>query len=112
MMLIPTAPKTPHYSMQVPLEGTGYTLEFRWNTRESAWYMHVKTDIGDEILDSLKVVVSWPLGFRSQDARRPPGCFLAQDTSGLGLDPGLNDLGDRVQLYYVEAAEASTLGLF
>jgi hypothetical protein len=106
MLKIPLRPDLTHYDQKIVLDGIECTLEFRWNTRESAWYMHIKTAVGDDIIDSIKVVVSWPLGARSTDTRRPPGFFIATDTSGAQLDPGIADLGDRVSLYYVTAAEA------
>jgi hypothetical protein len=102
---IPCSPELTHYDMQVPLDGTVYTMEFRWNTRSQAWFMHVCTEQGEHIISSVRVVIDAPLGVRSLDARKPKGVFFAVDTSGSRRDPGITDLGDRVQLIYFSAAE-------
>lgn len=94
-----------HYDMQLTLDGVAYTFEFRWNTRAGAWFMDIQTDEGEHIVSSIKVVIDLPLGARSRDARKPAGALFAVDTSGKGLDPGVSDLGERVQLVYFTKAE-------
>jgi hypothetical protein len=99
--LITTRTDLAHYIVGVTLDGSQYRLEFRWNTREESWYMHVRTSLDAEILDSIKVVADWPMAWNLADPALPPGLFYATDTSGASVDPGLEDLGDRVQLYYL-----------
>lgn len=94
-----------HYDLQVVLDGAVFTLELRWNTRDEAWYMDLRTEAGDPILTSVKVVVDWPLAGRCVDARRPAGALFAIDTSSERRDPGKDDLGSRVILVYFESAE-------
>jgi hypothetical protein len=98
---IPCYANLTHYDMQVVLDDVTFTLEFRWNTREQAWYMHVKQQDDTDVLDSVKIVINWPLAARYRDPRLPLGYFLAVDSSAAQQDPGISDLGDRVQLYYV-----------
>lgn len=102
---IPTSTDLTHYDMQVVLDGTTYTLELRWNTRASAWFMHIFTEAGDPIVCGVRVVVDQPLGARTRDARRPSGFMFAVDTSGKHVDPTIDDLGERVQIIYLTAAE-------
>lgn len=102
MLTIPCRPDQTDYAFQVALDGATFTLRFRWNTRELAWYMDVGDETDAPIYTSVKIVVNFPLGFRSRDPRRPLGFFLAGDTTKKGRDPGIADLGDRVQLYYFE----------
>ena len=104
-IIIPCKTDIPHYDMQIVLDAVTFTLEFRWNTREASWYMRILTQEGEAILDGLKVVVDWPIGFRSADVRRPAGALIALDTMGEHLNPGQFDLGDRVQLSYFPFAE-------
>jgi len=82
------------------------TLEFRWSTREACWYMNVRDE--DEIapfVEGVKVVVGWQLGRRAASVRNALGLFCAVDLSGAATDPGINDLGDRVQLLYYSRDE-------
>ncbi len=102
---IPLPSGLPHFSLQVELDGTTFTLEFRWNSRDGAWYMNLEDAEGTHILSGIKVVADWPLGARFQVAGLPAGQLSAVDTSGAGLDPGFTDLGTRVQILYLTAAE-------
>lgn len=110
-LLIPLRNDLPYFDLQVTLESVTYLLEFRWNTRERSWYMSMSTDDGTYIITSLKFVIDHPLGCRSQNPLKPPGIFLAEDTSGARIDAGYNedtqksDLGDRVILLYFESTE-------
>jgi hypothetical protein len=102
---IPLRSDLPHYDMQVVLEGVTYTLEFRWNARDAAWYMNLMTEAGVAIWMSIKIVVDLPLAFRCKNPLKPPGKFIAFDTTGAKADPGEADLGNRVQLLYFEKSE-------
>lgn len=89
-----------HYSMQVVLDGLTYTMEFRWNTRDAAWFLDLATEDGTPVASGVRVVVGFPLCARVTGANRLPGVLIARDTSGRGIGPGLADLGDRVKLLY------------
>ena len=94
-----------YFDIQAPLDGATYTLEMRWNTRALAWFMRLLNEQADTIIvGDTKVVADWPIALYIT-GRLPPGLLVFWDTSGAGLDPGLNDLGQRVQLLYYTAAE-------
>ncbi len=48
MVEIPLRSDLPHFTVVAELDGTIYRLEFRWNTREAAYYMHMYD--ADEVL--------------------------------------------------------------
>ena len=50
-----------------------------------------------------RVLVGWPLLGSKTFLGRPAGHLIPVDTSGQDKDPGENDLGARVQLYYVDS---------
>jgi hypothetical protein len=102
---IPLRPDLAHYEFAVALDKVTVIFELRWSVREEAWYLDVKDEDGTVIYAGIKVVVALPLGRRCRDPRFPPGILMALDTSGRNEDPGLKDLGDRVQLLYFEAAD-------
>jgi hypothetical protein len=103
-----TTSKPAHFDLQVALDGVTYTLEFRWNVRASAWFMAVLDAQGVTAhVVGVKLVVDYPLN-RFSPNRTPPGLFMAIDTSatqGMGEDPGFDDLGNRVQIAYLTAAD-------
>jgi len=95
---IPTQTDSDNYEFQLSLEGSAYTFIFVWNYRESCWEISI-ADIayGIAIRIGVDVLASIPI------IGKPPGRLVAGDTSGQGLDPGLEDLGGRVVLLYEES---------
>jgi hypothetical protein len=91
------------YSFQVELEGALYTFTMRWNTRAASWFMDIADAAGAYVVSGRRVVIDWPLLNRVVKANRPPGEIFAVDTLSIGTDPGVADLGGRVQLVYQEA---------
>ena len=102
---IPLRPSLAYFTLQVPLEGVNYTLQFVWNLRESSWYMDVLDETGAiMIIGGMRLVADSLLGI-TRTGRQPQGAFIALDTTGEGVDPGLDDLGVRVKLLYYTLAE-------
>jgi hypothetical protein len=107
---IPTTPSVPAYTQRTTLDGREYAFEFRWNDRDGAWYMHIADSDGQHIRSGIRIVLNWPLLRRVTDPRTPPGSIVAIDTSKQDLAPGLDDLGARVKLLYLDAAELAAIG--
>jgi hypothetical protein len=111
----------PIFSTQVELDAVTYTLSFFWNSEDDsvvdgngvstggAWYISIGQSDGTPIVSGLRVVVNFASGgrFRFKGIGMPPGVLWFEDTSGQGLDPGLTDLGSRVTLSYLDAAEVA-----
>jgi hypothetical protein len=95
---------TERYAFSTQLDGQTFAFEFYWNERGGFWAF-ILSDAAGEQLMRRKVVVGLPLTARFVDPRLPPGDFIALDTSGQDVEAGLQDLGDRVQLVYLEAAD-------
>lgn len=106
----PSGDPLPYFDLQVPLDGVTYTIEFRWNKRNQAWYLNLWDESEQTLyLAGQRLVAMYPLG-AWVTGRQPPGVLYVLDTSGLGDDPGLGDLGVRHQLYYITAADLAPLG--
>ncbi len=90
------------FTQVTALSGQDFVFTFKWNARESAWYMDIADQDDVLIVASRKLVVDYPLITRCVDPRRPLGVLWAIDRSGAGLDPGRFDLDGRVALIYVE----------
>ncbi|MCP4967372.1 MAG: hypothetical protein GY926_19340 [bacterium] len=93
--------------VRVRLDGSFYRLSFAWNTRFEYWAASVESDSGDAVLLGSVVRADTPMTLAHQQTGMPLGELVAIDTSGAGLDPGRNDLGERVELLYVTASELS-----
>jgi hypothetical protein len=103
LLVLPARTDLLEYDFAIELDGTTYTLGLRWNDRDSAWYLDVLDAEENPIAMGRKVVVGFPLLGRSKLENQPPGVLFAMDTSGADAEPGVNDLGGRVQLLYQEA---------
>lgn len=106
--IIRGANDTSFFKLNVTLENVSYTLEFRWNERDSFWYMSVlNSDATLIYLAGHRLVADWGIG-RSHVDRTPPGLFVLRDTArpiGTGEEAGFDDFGNRHQLYYVPFAD-------
>jgi hypothetical protein len=104
-VIVPLADDSDHYNFTVELDGVTYGMEFTWNYRESAWYFDLSDSSGVLLLAHRKAVVGFPVTGRFLNEALPPGNLVFQDTSKQSQDPGLTDLGNRVQLFYFSAGE-------
>lgn len=104
-VIVTMQPSEPNYRMATTLGGVQFILDVRWNTREAAWYFDVLQEDETPIRRGLKVTLGLPIGAHVTDPEWPRGYFYAIDTSQKGVSPGLDDLGDRVQLYWFSADE-------
>lgn len=110
MVRIPVTKGLPYLTLQCLLDGVTYTLELRWNVRAQGWWMNIYDEQGTTVLlAGLRLALGAAIA--SNITGRPfPGFFVLIDTTATNVDPGLNDLGDRVLLEYVEAADLALFG--
>lgn len=100
---IPTRSDLKHYEFQIDLENITYTLEFGWNQRAERWYMAIYNATGDLLLGDVILLTNVPLLDQYIDENLPPGRFILIDESGENKNPGENDLGNDVKLFYDES---------
>jgi hypothetical protein len=104
------------YTQRSDLDGRAYVLRFVYNQRETKWYVDLSDQDGVSIYAGIKLVSNFPLIRRVTDARRPPGELYVIDNFGQPdpdtgqpaaqvTDPGLDDLGVRHRLVYLDAEE-------
>ncbi len=104
---LPFIPSDPAYRFATTLDGVSFVIDVHWNTREQAWYMDLLDDDETPIRSGIKIVLGALLGARSADDRFPEGTFSVVDTSGAELDATFDDMGVRVQVWYLTSAELS-----
>lgn len=108
-VVIRTTPGDTHQRINTTLDGVAYVLRVRWNTLDAAWYLDAwERDGKTRIAAGVKIVVGILLAQTVQHPLFMSGIF-AWDTSGRDLDPGLVDLGNRVLLVSVTAADRTLL---
>lgn len=102
LLAFPIEPSTPNQRMDFALDGTRYVFEFRWNDRDQAWFMSMFDEQESPIMESVKITLGSIIGSHYVDPRKPPGPIFAADLSNLNQEAGIDDLGERVQVYYSE----------
>lgn len=103
-MLILPLTSDPESDFEVELEGRSYIFRFRFNVRDGCWYFDLSTAEGVSLRAGVRVVLETPL-LRGVSTELPPGQLFASDSTGKQVPPGADDLGQRVQVYYLTAAE-------
>lgn len=100
-VIIPTS-NSSIQSFRCTLDGVDYKLRFKFNTRDSRWYMDIYAKDDSAIVLGTKIVCLYPLLNSGLSNRLPPGFFYAGSGTIDNSPPGVNDLGigRRCQLYY------------
>lgn len=105
-LLIPILEGATVFEQRMQLDGEYHTLTLRWNDRAERWYMDIGDGEGVRTASGIALVAGVPLtAHLHATAGVPPGVFFCIDTADEGLDPGLTDLGVRMQLVYLEVAD-------
>jgi hypothetical protein len=109
-VIIPLTPGEPEQKLEIALDGVAYVFRVRWNSSDDdgtgAWYLDAWEGDGETpIAFGLKLVLGVEIGQVVNHPLFMGGMFLVDDGED-GIEPGLNDLGGRVQLYHLTTADA------
>lgn len=107
--ILPLTPSLPNYQAGLSVGTTQYLINVRWNGREEKFYMDVLDQDGNAIRSGMALVLGTFIGRQEASADFPPGAFVLVDTSNEGRDPGIDDLGARVQVYHFDEDELEEL---
>lgn len=108
VLRIPLPQNVPSFTQRVLLESSEYVFDFRWNQRESRWYL-VFSDTAEVPIWAGKLTPDWPLLAGVVDARRPPGELILMDSLKTEAPAGLGDLDRSFVLRYVEAVTVAEI---
>jgi hypothetical protein len=105
------APGVPNSRQAVVLDGREYVLDLRWSQREERWYLDMRDANGVLLAGAVKLVSNWPILYRLRvpGSALPPGELVVTDAREVPADPGLDELGDAVQLVYIDAEDMEAL---
>jgi len=106
-------PSSPNQRRTFAIDGAAYHFDARWNAAEGAWYLDILEEDETPIVNGAKLTVGTFLGARSTHPIFNMSAFVAVDTGGRDADPGLDDLGARVEVrrYTAEEIMATVPGL-
>ena len=95
----------PHQTGQVQLGDALYTVGWKWNARDRAWYFTLSDVDSVPIISGVRVVLNINLLNGASDVRRPKGAIVVVDPSNKLGEPGLFDLGTRAKVVYIPPEE-------
>lgn len=98
---------TEAYDLRTQLEGADYLFAFRYNLRRELWTFSIETPAGEHLLTGQTVHVGIVLNRRAVGG--PPGVLMAVSETDDLSSPGLQELGARIKLCYLTAAEVADL---
>jgi hypothetical protein len=98
---------TEAYDQRIQLEGVEWLFSHRYNFRRELWTFSIAALDGARVLTGQSVHVGIILNRRA--VRGPPGLFIAISETADPSPPGLHELGERVKLMYLTAAEVAEL---
>lgn len=104
-LLLPIDQQTSHFTFSTELEGVSYSFSFRWNDRDGAWFMGIGDGSGNPLVAGIKVLLGVALLGRRPAPGLPPGNIIVIDTTDQDIDAAYEDLGRRIQLYYLTTDE-------
>lgn len=109
--LVLPMPSSPSETQRVSLDGTEYSVVWRWNGRDEHWTVSFNAVDGTPLTSGLRVVIGFDLLIPVSNVDAPRGELFffdlsTSDAETAGIDPGIDDLGDRVQGFYVEPEAA------
>lgn len=93
-----------NYEQIVTLDGIDYLLWLLWNDRSQHYFMTIRDADGIDLITARKIVVNIPFAVHDRIESAPVGQLWFIDTTGSGIDPALRELGQRVQLLYIDEA--------
>jgi hypothetical protein len=107
-LIIPTLTDgTEAYDQRTQLEGVEYLFALRYNFRRELWTFSIQALDGTPILTGQTVFVGIILNRRAVGG--PPGILMAISETDNIDPPQLQELGTRVKLCYLTAAEVEEL---
>lgn len=95
------------YPFRIELDNIFYRMQYRWNIRDSSWYLDIATDAGVSTVRGMRMVIGTDklAPHRSLGSDNcPQGILTVTDTTGQGREAAREDLGVRVIVTYLEVA--------
>lgn len=107
-VIIPFFNDQASFQEEVTLDGIPYLFKFTYNNRYDFWSMDILTKDEEPIVQGLKIVLNYELISRFRYLGVPAGELYAIDSTEKETRVNRENLGNTVQLFYVESSELET----
>jgi len=106
LISLPVRNDLPEHQFRIEIEGTVYTLRFRWNQRYETWFMDIADAEDTDILNGVACLSNRDMIGHIRNNNIPPGIFITYDETGQERDPDRTTFGNDVKLFYEESTGA------
>lgn len=111
MSIFPTPPSGSFgFTFRLALDGTFYRFQYKWNLRDTSWYLDIGNDAGEATARNMRMVIGEDIlaPHQSQGSDSvPQGVLSVVDTTNQGIEAARDELGARVLVMYEEVATSS-----
>jgi len=97
---LPVRSDIPAYQFRQELDGSVYTLRFRWSERSCRWIMDIADEQNTDIIVGLPIHTERDVKSRFVGEGVPPGDFISLDLAGNQRSPDRDTFGTDVKLFY------------
>lgn len=101
---IPTSVTEQFYAIEIELDGVIFKLQFKFNNRDSAWYLDILDIDENHLRSGIRVVNDWALLRLWKQVSRPAGEIIPVADEQQSGPAGVDELGASVILTYVGEA--------
>jgi hypothetical protein len=101
MIKIAISRQSTDYTTDIELDGTEYKYRIYWHNLYDRWYMDLLDITGQPLVTGKKITLGVPM-FRH---RKLKGDFFVISRTEDDTPPGIKDLGERVNIFYLSEQE-------
>jgi hypothetical protein len=99
-IVMPTTIKA-NFSVRVLLGDEVYRLAFHYNERLSRWFLSLFDQDDEAIFEGYALLLGIDYLRLVRDERLPEGSLVLDDSTGANAECGVDDLGQRCNLFYI-----------
>lgn len=107
--VVPLTPSLLRYQTRQAVEGVELIYDLEWRERVQSWYLSVLLPDETPLIQGRRVVAGWSPLLRFTSAQLPDGLYLVARVGDSDEDPGRDELGTTVLLYFMTRAEVDAL---
>lgn len=96
-----------HWRDRITLEAIPYFFEYHYNERSGLWAMDLRDSANELLANDVTLVLDADLFAVHRHKAIPPGKVFVADSSGTGVEAGVDDLFTRVLVGYDESEAAA-----
>lgn len=104
-LIVPLLPQLLSYETRQSVDGVELVFTLQWRERLASWFLSIQQADVTPILTGRRIVADWSPTMRLTTSLLPDGLFVIARQGDGDQDPGRDELGTDVLLYFIPTAE-------